>query len=107
MKPFQLPLFALLLQAYLAKAAPDVIEVERDVEISKDGRTMSFSGGDCESSDFRCTRTCNKGKAWSISDDEEHAACCLPSQHLSVAPTLSQWQVSVKVTCIISIVHCL
>ncbi|RJE26902.1 Cysteine-rich secreted protein [Aspergillus sclerotialis] len=88
MKPFQIPLFALLLQTCLAKGV-GVMEVDKHPEISDDGRYMSYSGPDCEPSKKRwgCTVNCKKkdGTVWSLAEDgdQEYASCCLPDQHLS------------------------
>ncbi|GES59422.1 cystein rich protein [Aspergillus terreus] len=86
MKAFQLPLFAVLLQAYLAAAKVPALEVGDDAKISEDGKKIKYTDPNCEpSSSWTCdaSRSCTGKKVWSLDASKDHAACCLPSQHLS------------------------
>lgn len=89
MKTFQLPLLAVLLQAYLAVAKVETLEVEGDVKISDDGKTIKYTDPNCQpSASWTCdaSRSCTGKKVWSLDTNQDHAACCLPSQHLSGSP---------------------
>ncbi|KAI9371735.1 hypothetical protein BJX61DRAFT_548090 [Aspergillus egyptiacus] len=86
MRTFQLPVVAAFLQAYLAAAGVPTLEVAGDVNISKDGKTIRYENPNCEpSSSWTCeaSRSCNGKRVWALNDEEDHAACCLPGQHLS------------------------
>lgn len=86
MKPFQLSTLAILLQAYVAAAQVDVIQVDGDVDISKDGKTIHYQDPNCKPSpSWTCdaSRTCNDETVWSLDATEDYATCCRPGKHLS------------------------
>jgi hypothetical protein len=89
MKSFKPSMIAVLLQAYLAAAKVPALEVEGDVKISNDGKTIKYTDPNCEpSSSWTCdaSRSCNGKKVWSLDANKDYAACCLPAQHLSGSP---------------------
>lgn len=86
MKTFPLPLFVVLLQAYLATAHVDHITVDGDIEITQNGRKIEYKQPNCkEDGPWSCqaSKICNDKRVWSLDANEDHAACCLHNQHLS------------------------